>query len=252
MKILDFQANSRYIQFPMSSSKGSKLKGQVESIIWTVIVVLLIRAFLVQAYEIPSGSMENTLLPGDFLLAAKFIYGIEIPYTRIKFLDFYKPKRKSIVIFPFPIDMRRDFVKRCIGLPGDTIEIINKVVYVNGKKLDEPYAIHLDPRIYPPVFETRDPLARKKFQEAWEKRRFINEKRVRDNFGPIVVPEGHIFVMGDNRDNSHDSRFWGPVPIKLVKGAPLIIYFSFNSKAPWNKFWKKIRWDRLLKIVLFS
>jgi len=232
--------------------KKSKLKKQIESLIWTLVVVLVIRALFVQAYEIPSGSMEDTLLPGDFLLVAKFIYGIEIPYTHIKFFDFYKPKRQSIVIFTYPVDMKRDFVKRCIGLPGDTIEIINKKVYVNGKPLKEDYAVFKDPRVFPPYFKVTDELSQREFQEAWLKGDFINEKRVRDNFGPVVVPEGTIFVLGDNRDYSLDSRFWGPVPLKLVKGIPFIIYFSWDGSAPLSQPWKKIRWSRLFKILLFS
>ena len=233
-----------------SLMEKSKLKRNIESIIWTIVIVFLLRAFVVQGYVIPSGSMEDTLLPGDFVLAAKFVYGLEIPYTGVKFFQFYKPKRQKIVIFLFPVDKHRDFVKRCIGLPGDTIQIINKVVYVNGKLLDEPYAEHKDPRVFPPLVEVDTPFKQKMYQEAWMEGKFINEDRVRDNFGPVVVPENHIFVMGDNRDYSFDSRFWGPVPMKLLKGAPLIIYFSIDPEQPVWKLWKKIRFGRLFKIVL--
>ena len=233
-----------------SLMEKSKLKRNIESIIWTIVIVFLLRAFVVQGYVIPSGSMEDTLLPGDFVLAAKFVYGLEIPYTGVKFFQFYKPKRQKIVIFLFPVDKHRDFVKRCIGLPGDTIQIINKVVYVNGKPLDEPYAEHKDPRVFPPLVEVDTPFKQKMYQEAWMEGKFINEDRVRDNFGPVVVPENHIFVMGDNRDYSFDSRFWGPVPMKLLKGTPLIIYFSIDPEQPVWKLWKKIRFGRLFKIVL--
>ncbi len=233
-------------------SKEKKSKLNVESIIWTIIVVMLIRFFIVQAYNVPSGSMENTILPGDFLLAAKFVYGLEIPYTHIKFFDFYKPPRQSIIVFSYPINTRKDFVKRCIGLPGDTIEIRNKVVYINGKALDEPYAIHKDPRIYPPLFVIRDSFSQAQFQRAWEERKFINEPRVRDNFGPIIVPPNSVFALGDNRDYSLDSRFWGPVPMKYIKGRPLIIYFSWDNNGPFWKLWERIRWKRFFKILYFA
>ena len=234
---------------PGSKSKSQGLKEKVSSLFWTLIVVLLIRALFIQAYQIPSGSMENTFLPGDFLLVAKFTYGIEIPYTHIKLLNFRTPRRGEVVVFPYPVDMRRDFVKRVIGLPGDTLQIINKRVYINGKPLEEPYAVHKDPRVFPPVFPVRDALAQKEFQEAWLKREFMRTERVRDNFGPIVVPEGTVFVMGDNRDYSLDSRFWGPVPIRLLKGTPLIIYFSWDSSGPFWKIWERIRWTRLFRPV---
>ena len=203
-----------------SPEKGSRLKRQIEGIIWTVFVVLLIRAFIVQAYTIPSGSMEDTLLPGDFVLVAKFIYGVEIPYTHLRFLDFYKPRRQEIVVFPFPLDPRKDFVKRCVAVAGDTVQIVHKRLYINGKPVHEPYATHKDPQEYPPVFVPRDTIAMKEYTQAWIQRQYLRNPGVRDNFGPVVVPPGHIFVMGDNRDYSLDSRFWGPLPVKYVKGRP--------------------------------
>ncbi len=233
-------------------SKKRSLKSSIESFAWTILVVLVIRQFFVQAYNIPTGSMEDTLLPGDFLLVAKFIYGFEIPYTNIRFLDFYKPHRGEIVVFPYPVTMRKDFVKRCVALPGDTVEIINKQLYINGKPVDEPYVVHKDPRVYPPIYRPKDPAAIEEYTRAWLARKFMHEPRVRDNFGPVVVPEGTIFVMGDNRDYSLDSRFWGPVPLKLVKGKPVIIYFSWNPDPPLREFWKKIRWSRLFRIVWSS
>lgn len=232
-----------------AGSKPQGLREKVSSLFWTLIVVLLIRALFIQAYQIPSGSMENTFLPGDFLLVAKFTYGIEIPYTHIKLFNLRTPRRGEVVVFPYPVDMRRDFVKRVIGLPGDTLQIINKQVYINGKPLEEPYVIHKDPRIFPPVFPVNGPLAQREFQEAWLKREFMRDERVRDNFGPIVVPEGTVFVMGDNRDYSLDSRFWGPVPIRLLKGTPLIIYFSWDGSGPFWRIWERIRWTRLLRPV---
>ncbi len=229
----------------------TRLKKEIEGWIWTIVVVILIRAFFLQAYEIPTGSMEDTLLPGDFLLAAKFVYGIQVPYTTIKVLPFLKPKRQSIIIFNFPLDKRKDFVKRCIGLPGDTIQIINKVVYINGKPLKEPYATFKTNDTFPPLLDTSLPLAQRDFQRSWQNRQFTNEERVRDNFGPVVVPKGMYFAMGDNRDFSYDSRFWGPVPYKLLKGVPLITYFAIDPDIPFYKVWEKIRFKRIFRLVLF-
>lgn len=228
------------------------LKSSVESILWTIFVVLLIRQFLLQAYNIPTGSMEDTLLPGDFLLVVKFIYGFEIPYTNIRFLNFYKPGRGEIVVFPYPVTMRKDFVKRCVALPGDTVQIINKQLYINGKPVDEPYVVHKDTITYPPLYTPNNPIAIEEYTRMWINRKFIKEPRVRDNFGPVVVPPGTIFVMGDNRDYSFDSRFWGPVPLNYVKGKPFIIYFSWNPGPPLIQFWKKIRWNRMLRLVIWS
>lgn len=225
-------------------SKKSNLRKQIESWFWAIVVVIFLRVFVIQAYRIPTGSMKNTLLPGDFVLAPKFIYGIYVPYLNKKIINFRKPKRGEIVIFTNPLE-GPDLVKRCIGIEGDTIEIINKVVYVNGKPLKEPYVIHTDP-------ETLPKIEIPNYQERWERGEFKNFKFARDNFGPIVVPKNTIFVLGDNRDNSYDSRFFGPVNIKLVKGRPFIIYFSYNSKYPLWKFWKALRLKRFFKIVFWS
>ncbi len=229
--------------------KDNKTRKIVESIIWTIFIVFLLRAFVIQGYVVPSGSMEDTLLPGDFLLALKFTYGLEIPYTGIKFLQIKKPKHGEIVIFLYPVTKKQDYVKRCIGLPGDTIQIVDKVVYLNGVKQEEKYAVFKDPRIIPPVVELTNEVIKRDYQRAWETGRFMQEPRVRDNFGPVVVPEGHFFAMGDNRDYSFDSRFFGPVPLKLLKGTPLIIYFSIDLEKPISRFWEKIRFKRFFKII---
>jgi signal peptidase I len=231
--------------------KDSNVKRQIESLAWTIVVVLLIRAFLIQSYQVPTPSMTNTLLPGDFLIGAKFVYGIEIPYTNFRFLDIYKPSRGNIVIFTYPVDMKKDFVKRCVAVEGDTLKIVNKKVYVNGVAQEESYVIHRDSRTFPPVFEVTDDFSQGEFQRSWERGEFIENVRVRDNFGPVVVPEGHIFVMGDNRDDSMDSRYWGPLETKLVKAAPVIIYFSWDKDSPYKSFFERIRLGRFLKILLF-
>lgn len=211
--------------------------------------MFLLRAFVIQGYVVPSGSMEDTLLPGDFLLALKFTYGLEIPYTGIKFLQIKKPKHREIVIFLYPVTKKQDYVKRCIGLPGDTIQIIDKALYVNGVIQKEKYAIYKDSKIIPPLVELSNDVIRKDYQKAWESGRFMQEPRVRDNFGPVVVPQGYFFAMGDNRDYSFDSRFFGPVPLKYLKGTPLIIYFSLDLEKPLYRIWEKIRVRRFFKII---
>ncbi|MEO0144516.1 MAG: signal peptidase I [candidate division WOR-3 bacterium] len=213
------------------------LREKLEGWIWTIIIVLLLRESVIQAYLIPSGSMEDTLLAGDFVLATKFDYGLKIPFTNIKLFTGNIPKRGDIVIFTDPIEKNRDFVKRVIGLPGDTIEIKNKIVYINHKPLNEPYAVHKDGTYYNSL-----DIDGVNFQKLWLSGTFaIGQKLVRDNFGPVVVPESSVFVMGDNRDYSFDSRFWGPVHIKYLKGKPRIIYFSWGEKG--------IRFNRIFRII---
>ncbi len=156
-------------------------------------IALILRATVVQAFNIPSGSMEDTLLVGDFILGEKITF------------RFRSPRPGEVVIFRHPKIPGRDLIKRCVALEGDTVLIVNKVLYVNGRRFpDPPKAKYVDPRIIPARYAPRD------------------------NFGPYVVPKGHIFVMGDNRDNSDDSRFWGPLPLKNVKARPLFVYFSIN------------------------
>ncbi|MDY0374957.1 MAG: signal peptidase I [Desulfobacterium sp.] len=197
--------------------KKSTLRENIEAIIIAVILALFIRTFLIQAFKIPSGSMKNTLLIGDHILVNKFTYGVKIPFTDGKTLiSLSDPEPRDIVVFKYPEDPKKDFIKRVIGVAGDTIEIKDKKLYVNGNlQEDEPYAIYKDPKIIPGHFT------------------------VRDNFGPITVPENSLFVMGDNRDNSHDSRFWGFVDLKAVRGKAFLIYWSWNREA------FGVRWDRL-------
>jgi signal peptidase I len=188
----------------MSYKKKSKLREYAEAIIVALILALIIRAFVVQAFKIPSGSMKPTLLVGDHILVLKFIYGTKIPFTDKRILVFTEPKRGDIIVFRYPQDPTRDFIKRVIGVGGDVVEERNKVVYINGKPLHEPYVQHTDNDIRP------------------------LSKDVRDNFGPVYVPEGKLFVMGDNRDQSYDSRYWGFVDMKDVKGKAFIIYWSWD------------------------
>ncbi|MDM7202639.1 MAG: signal peptidase I [Thermodesulfobacteriaceae bacterium] len=184
----------------------NKLLEWTKSILIALVIALFIRAFFVQAYKIPSGSMIPTLLIGDYLLVNKVVFGIRNPIKDDFIYQWNIPKRQEIVVFTYPVDKKLDFIKRVIGLPGDTVEIINKRVYVNGKPLNEPYVQFTDKESYP------------------------KEISPRDNYGPVKVPPGHLFVLGDNRDQSYDSRFWGFVPIHSLKGKALIIYFSWDSE----------------------
>ncbi len=202
-------------------------------IITPVVLIILVRVFLLQSYLIPTGSMEKTLLPGDFLVAEKISFAFKEP-------DF---RRKEIVVFKYPMNRHRIFVKRIVALPGDTVEIIHKRLFINGIKQVEPYVIHRDPEEYPPLVVTGG------IQKLWEERKLSEEENLRDNFGPVVVPEGNVFVMGDNRDFSYDSRFWGPLPEKNIIGRPLLVLFSIDLKRTFLKFPWRLRWKRFLKRV---
>jgi signal peptidase I len=184
-----------------------------EALIIALVLALLIRTFVIQAFKIPSGSMEPTLLIGDHLLVSKFSYSIhvpnEIPFTSIQLfpdIHFFSsvPKRGDIVVFKFPEDESKDFIKRVVGLPGETIQVIQQRVYINDKLLKEPYAHHSQP----PSRDTGN----------------------RDNLAPLRIPEGHIFVMGDNRENSHDSRMWGVLDLNKLRGKAQWIYWSWDSQ----------------------
>ena len=207
-----------------SSNNGSSLREWVKAILFSVLFVVTFRGVVAQAYQIPTGSMERTLLVGDFLFINKMLYGSEIDiqlggkklfYHR--FPGFRKPSPGDIIVFRYPENPRQDFIKRCVAIEGQTVMIRDKVLYVDGVRQVEPYAIHVDPRT------------------------FDGRTTQRDNFGPITVPSGHLFMMGDNRDNSHDSRFWGPLPVSLVKGRAFVRYFSWDGEH------NSIRFQRMLQ-----
>ena len=202
-----------------SDSLAAKIWDWVKTIVLALILALFIRTFFVQAFKIPSGSMIPTLLIGDHILVNKFIYGVRNPLTRALWIHGRTPRRREVIVFIFPKNRKLDFIKRVIGLPGEIVEIRNKQVFINGVPLKEPYVQHTDPRILP------------------------KELSPRDNFGPVKVPAGHLFVLGDNRDQSHDSRFWGFVPIRDVKGKAFIIYFSWDPKT------FHVRWRRIGKLI---
>ncbi|MBN1545361.1 MAG: signal peptidase I [Syntrophaceae bacterium] len=196
-----------------------KIKEYAEAIIIAILIAFFIRTFIVQAYKIPSGSMKPTLQIGDHLLVNKFIYGVKIPFIRSTLIPIGEPKRGDIVVFIYPVERDKDFIKRVIGVGGDKVQIKNKKLYINDKPYEDPHATFDEDVVYPSS---------------------INE---RDNFGPVVVPKGKLFAMGDNRDHSHDSRFWGFVDIKDVMGKAFIIYWSWDSDEHW------VRWDRFGKIL---
>ena len=198
-------------------SKG-KIRENIEALLIAVVLALFIRAFVVQAFKIPSGSMKDTLLIGDYILVNKFIYGVKIPFTDITVIPIKNPKRGDIIVFKYPEDPSKDFIKRVVGVAGDTIEIRNKQVFVNGELQTGPYEVHKDAAVY----ARNDPRGPE-----------------RDNYGPITVPENKLFMMGDNRDRSNDSRFWGFVDVKAVRGKAFMIYWS------WNKEDFGVRWSRL-------
>ncbi len=211
---------------------------------------LLVRTFVVEAFQIPTGSMENTLLVGDFLLVNKMVYGAEIPGTSVKLPAIDPPERGDIVVFEPPPRARQaahtNYVKRIVGLPGDTLQMVDGVLYRNGAEVIEPYAKHSRPFEDPrsPQFDWQGSFLVENGRRAREYR------PTRDNWGAIVVPPENYFVMGDNRDNSEDSRYWGFVPTEAVKGRPLIIYYSYDrdqlAPFPWLT---EIRWSRLLNPI---
>ena len=195
-----------------------------EAIGVALILALIIRTFLFQAFKIPSGSMEDTLLIGDHLLVNKFIYGSQLPWSDDRFLVLRNPQRGDVIVFEFPMDAdlpfykRRDFIKRVIGVPGDVVEVRNKVVYINNEAVVLPQEVHKGPA-------------------------FTDDVR-RDNMSPIKVPQGQFFVMGDNRDRSFDSRFWGFVEKSKIKGLAFIKYWSWDgthNRPRWNRIGQTIK-----------
>lgn len=177
-----------------------------ESIVIAIILALIIRTFIVQAFKIPSGSMEDTLAVGDHILVNKFIYGTKIPFTDNKILPVRDPKRGDVIVFEYPEDPSKDFIKRIVGTPGDVVQVRDKKVFVNGQLYENPHEVHKEKEIIP---QAQNP---------------------RDNTKPITVPPGAYFVMGDNRDRSYDSRFWGFVKSEKIKGLAFIKYWSWDRE----------------------
>lgn len=205
----------------------SVVREYVEAIVIAVILALFIRTFVVQAFKIPSGSMLPTLQIGDHLLVNKFIYGIKNPFTDATLVSITEPERGDIVVFRFPKDPSIDYIKRVIGIAGDKVEVKDKVIYINDVKMEDPSGYRTDSPVLPGGMSPRD------------------------NLGPIMVPENALFVMGDNRDNSYDSRFWGFVKTDAVLGEAFILYWSWDIKeslfSPAR--WSSIRWSRIGDLV---
>jgi signal peptidase I len=202
-----------------TNPRTSKIREYAEAIIIAILIAAFIRTFVVQAFKIPSGSMKPTLEIGDHILVNKFSYGVKLPYLRNTIIPIAQPQRGDIAVFIYPEDKTKDFIKRVIAVGGDTVEIRNKKIFLNGAPMQDPFGVHVEDVIYPKALQRRD------------------------NLGPIKVPEGTIFVMGDNRDQSYDSRFWGFVKLEDVIGKAFIIYFSWDSDD------NTVRWNRIGKLL---
>jgi signal peptidase I len=203
--------------------KKKFIKEYIEPIVIAIVIALFIRTFIVQAFKIPSSSMEPTLLVGDHILVNKFIYGIRIPFTDIKLFQVKKPKRGDVIVFIYPRDRSKDFIKRVIGTEGEKVEVIRNRIYINDKVINDPWG---------------------QYSEKNDWTRYLQPM---EKFGPVIVPQESLLVLGDNRDNSQDSRFWGFVNINAVRGKAFVIYFSWeqNGQSPLDK----IRWTRFGKLI---
>lgn len=212
---------------PQASKAKSTVREYTEAIVIALVLAFFIRTFVIQAFKIPSGSMLPTLLIGDHLLVNKFIYGIKVPFTGTVLVPIRSPARNDVIVFRYPMDPKLDYIKRVIAVGGDTVEGRDKVVYINGEPLEDQYGMHMDQAVLERAVSTRD------------------------NFGPIKVPEGKVFVMGDNRDNSYDSRFWGFVDHRAILGKALVIYWSWDVEQPLLSLdrLQSIRWGRFGDLI---
>jgi signal peptidase I len=228
--------------------KKSTVREYFESIVIAVILALFVRTFVLQAFKIPTGSMENNLLIGDHLLVNKFMYAPTTSSLERALLPIGTIRRGDVLVFKYPVEPDRDFIKRVIGLPGETLELKEKRIFINGKPLDEPYVHFLE-----------EPRRNAELAE-------VTSSDVRENYGPVTVPPNQYFMMGDNRDNSADSRYWGFMPRDYVKGKALLIYWSYESEredyedesasaavkgfaSVFMHFFTKTRWDRLGHLI---
>ncbi|OPL16416.1 MAG: S26 family signal peptidase [delta proteobacterium MLS_D] len=199
----------------MEYKKRSVFREYLLTFAIAVLIALFVRTFVVQAFKIPSGSMRETLLVGDHILVNKFIYGVKLPVVRKTIIPVGEPERGDVIVFIYPEDRNKDFIKRVIAVAGDRVEIRNKNIFVNGVIHTDGHGIYEDDITYPRSVQPRD------------------------NFGPVVVPEKHVFTMGDNRDHSYDSRYWGFVDLDDVLGKAFLIYWS------WDRDKHRVRWNRI-------
>ena len=229
--------------------RTSVIREYVEALIVAAVFLGFTNNFVLKTFYIPSGSMENTLLVGDHLFVNRYIFGPRLSTLEQKLLPARDVRRGDIVIFRSPETPKIDLVKRCLGLPGDELRMVDKELFLNGQEVDDDaYVIHRDTHVYPSTGAS-GPYSRR-----------------RDNWGPLLVPDGHLFCMGDNRDESHDSRAWGPVPLAHVKGRAVMVYWSYGGETPdgtWRGlghrlkqlantalgFLTKTRWKRTFKVI---
>ena len=203
--------------------KKKIFKEYIEPIIIAVLIALFIRTFIIQAFKIPSSSMEPTLQVGDHLLVNKFIYGIKFPFIGKKYFQFKKPQRGDIIVFIYPKDRSKDFIKRVIGTEGEKVQIVHNKIYINNQLIEDPWG---------------------RYDERAPSSKYLQPMEI---FGPVTVPGNSVFVLGDNRDNSQDSRFWGFVNVNEVKGKALVIYFSWDRYA--ENLLGKVRWARFGRLI---
>lgn len=244
-----FRAPTTRARRSRDASVGRWMWEWTKSIFIALVLFLFVRTFVVEAFQIPTASMENTLLIGDFLLVNKMVYGAEIPGTELELPAFGEPSRGDVIVFEPPESAeqppRTNYVKRIVGMPGDTLRMRRGRLFVNNAPFEEPYvkAASDFPDAPSPKF-------------AWQ-RRFLTDRArrsgtvtTRNNWGPLVVPEDSYFVMGDNRSNSEDSRYWGFVPRDAIRGRPFLVYYSYDREPRGSWSWlTEIRWDRILRGV---
>ena len=228
------------------------------SVVIALALFFVVRSFFIEAFKIPTGSMEGTLLVGDFLLVNKLVYGAELPFTKVKLPAIRTPERGDVIVFQWPRDRTKNFVKRIVGMPGDTLEMRSGRLFRNGILQDEPYARHTSPGVDvsdeefewqlayllgandPVQTPPRSPLSVGRLEAS------ASYHPTRNNWGPLVVSEGNYFVLGDNRDNSLDSRYWGLVADSLVRGQPLVVYYSYDPDGGVKLDWlTRVRWKRV-------
>jgi len=232
------------------------------SVMIALVLFFVVRSFFIEAFKIPTGSMEGTLLVGDFLLVNKLVYGAEVPFTGVKLPAVRAPRRGDVIVFQWPVDRTKNFVKRIVGMPGDTLEMREGNLVRNGRAQRENYVSHTAPGsdvsdeefnwqlayllgAHHPVHEApRSPMAVQTLEAS------PGYHPSRNNWGPLVVPQGNYFVLGDNRDNSLDSRYWGFVADSLVRGQPLVVYYSYDPDGAVKLDWlTRVRWKRFGELI---